>query len=239
MELKSQWPRTLQGETRVNNQFNILSWSGSIPFCDDLWLGMQVRNIALVDLDFLRPMEGEALSAYLERDRTPVDILMPLSALSQMWIFSLYEFLRTWRQRANYLLKLADEYAQLPLGARQSYVEEAAKRLEAKKRMLRIGPDIYAKELELFENTEFVNKVRSYRDNTEWIFREAEALRITLAKHEVPKTDGLLAETPGYGRMSYNDGSIYWFVTLKDASQIKVDRRELGNAFLGIDDDPI
>jgi hypothetical protein len=27
----------------------------------------------------------------------------PLSALSQMWIFALYEFLRTWRQRAEQL----------------------------------------------------------------------------------------------------------------------------------------
>lgn len=32
---------------------------------------------------------------------------------------------------------------------------------------------------------------------------------------------------------------MYWFITLKDESKIKVDRRELGNAFLGIDDDPI
>ncbi len=73
----------------------------------------------------------------------------------------------------------------------------------------------------------------------DWLFRDAEALRVTLAKHEVPKTKGLFAEAPGYGRMSYADGSMYWFVTLKDDSQIKVDRRELGNAFLGIDDRPI
>lgn len=224
----------------MSNQFNILSWSDSIPFCrEDLFLGMQARNIALVDMTFLRPMETEALGAYIERERTPVDILMPLSALSQMWIFSLYEFLRTWRQRADELIRLADEHAKAAEGGRDALVEKAARQLASKRKMLRIGPEMYAAHLERFADGAFVETVRKYRDEMDWLFRDAEALRVTLAKHEVPKTKGLFAEAPGYGRMSYADGSVYWFVTLKDDSQIKVDRRELGNAFLGIDDRPI
>ena len=27
--------------------FNLLTWSMGVPLCDDLWLGMQIRNIAL------------------------------------------------------------------------------------------------------------------------------------------------------------------------------------------------
>jgi hypothetical protein len=223
-----------------SNEFNIFAWSDTIPFCnDDIWLGMQVRNIALVDVTYLRPLEHDALSAYMERERTPGDILLPLSALSQMWIFSLYEFLRTWRQRADFILKLAREFDHTRTENREAFVNDAAKKLDAKKRMLQIGPEMHATHLAQFTDGEFVKEVQAYRNRTDDLFREAEALRVTLAKHEVPKTSGLLAEAPGYGRMNYRDGSMYWFVTLKDETQIKVDRRELGNAFLGIDDDPI
>ena len=223
----------------LSNQFNMFSWSREIPFCDDIWLGMQVRNIPLVDLGILRPMEEQALEAYMERESTPSDILMPLSALSQMWIFSLYEFLRTWRQRAIYLLRLSDEYNAVKAQDRAAFVKRAAESLEGKRRMLRIGPEMYAAHLAQFTDPTFVAKVRDYMQKTEWLFRDAEALRVTLAKHEVPKTPGYFAEAPGYGRMNYRDGSMYWFIQLKDGSETKVDRRELGNAFLGIDDDPI
>jgi hypothetical protein len=200
---------------------------------------MQVRNIALVDLTFLRPMEEEALDAYMERERTPVDILIPLSALSQMWIFSLYEFLRTWRQRADYLLRLAEGYEATLPDKRAEFIAEATQKLSDKRRLLRIGPEMYAKHLEQFADPTYVAAVRNYRETTDWVFREAEALRVTLAKHEVPKTPGLFAEAPGYGRMNYRDGSMYWFINLKDESTMKIDRRLLGNAFLGFDDEPI
>ncbi len=224
----------------MSNEFNIFSWSRQIPFCDDIWLGMQARNIALVDMGILRPMEADALASYMERERTPVDILMPLSALSQMWVFSLYEFLRTWRQRADYLIKFSDGYNSVQdEEGRKKYLESAAVAFQNKRRLLRIGPAMYARHLEQFADKAFIEKVIEYKRNTDWLFRDAEALRVTIAKHEIPKTNGLLAEAPGYGRMSYQDGSIYWFILLKDGSQIKIDRRELGDAFLGIDSEAI
>jgi hypothetical protein len=221
----------------MSNQFNMFSWSQEIPFCDDLWLGMRARNIPLVDLGILRPMEEQALEAYIETERTPSDILMPLSALSQMWIYSLYEFLRTWRQRANYLLRLSGDYNAAKSEDRDAFIQHAAESLAGNRRMLRIAPEMYAEHLSQFTNPDFVAKVRGYLCKTDWLFRDAEALRVTLAKHEVPKTSGYFAETPGYGRMNYQNGSMYWFIVLKDGSMTKVDRRELGNAFLGIDDD--
>src|SRR5204863_549309 len=97
-----------------SEDFSLLAWSAEIPLCDDLWFGMQVRNIALVDMAIIRDIERNALSSYFEKESTPSDILMVLSALSQMWIFSLYEFLRTWRQRATILLTLTEKYEALP-----------------------------------------------------------------------------------------------------------------------------
>lgn len=222
-----------------SNEFSLFSWSSTIPFCDDVWLGMQARNIALVDMTFLRPMEAHALSEYIEHERTPIDVLMPLSALSQMWIFSLYEFLRTWRERADKLTQLSDDYRKLPPELAIEFTAAASESLNTKRKMLRIGPEMYAAHLERFTDKDFVDEVIAYKAKTESLFRATEALRVTLAKHEVPKTKGLFAEAPGYGRMNYRDGSMYWTIILKDESQMQVDRRALANEFLGMDDDPI
>ena len=92
---------------------DIFDISESFPLTDDIWLGMQLRNIPIVDFTIIREIEGDALSEYMKRDRTPVDILLVLSAQSQMWIFALYEFLRTWRQRARFLLDVAKEIENL------------------------------------------------------------------------------------------------------------------------------
>lgn len=221
------------------NQFNIYTWSDSIPLCDDLWLGMQARNIAMVDMSIVRGIEEEALEAYMERERTPVDILMPLSALSQMWVFSLYEFLRTWRQRADSLLAIAAKYGALPPEEREAFLDAAVKKADDREKMIQIAPRFYSKQVRRIVDPDFVAALKEYREQSDELFRMSEALRVTLAKHEVPKTKGIMAEAPGYGRMSYGDGSMYWFVVQKDGSQFSVNRRALSNAFLGLDDSPI
>ncbi|MHA6264453.1 hypothetical protein ACXYMO_14710 [Arenibacterium sp. CAU 1754] len=219
------------------NEFNLMGWSSSIPLCDDLWLGMQARNIAFVDFTVLRGIESEAAQAYIERERTPTDVLLPLSALSQMWIFSVYEFLRTWRQRARNILKTADKVAAIDHKGRPAAVLEVVEAAKAKERMVRVAPTWHSQHLKKVDDEEFVSSIREYWDFSDAIFREAEALRVTLAKHEVPKTPGLVAEAPGYGRMNHFTGSMYWFVTLKDDIQIQVDRRKLGNNLLGLPED--
>jgi hypothetical protein len=84
-------------------EFNLFTWHASIPLCDDLWLGMQAQNIAIVD-HIVRQFEQQALQRYYAEDRFSIADLAPLSALSQMWVFALYEFLRTWMQRASKLI---------------------------------------------------------------------------------------------------------------------------------------
>jgi hypothetical protein len=222
------------------NKFNILTWSSEIPFCaDDVWLGMQARNIAMVDLAIIRGIEGQALAAYMERERTPSDILMPLSALSQMWVFSLYEFLRTWRQRARGIIRIHQAGYRLAEEMRDDHfrkqVESAKVKEEHVKFAFALPSDFVAKA----SDEKFIRSVEDYQTKTEGLFHDAEALRVTLAKHEIPKTKGFVAETPGYGRMEYLNGSIYWFIVLRDGSQLKVCRRELADMFLGFDVDEV
>jgi hypothetical protein len=232
-----------QGRLDVSSKFNMFLWSDTMPLCDDLWLGMQARNIAIVDQTVIRDIEREALAAFAERDKTPSDILLVLSALSQMWIFSLYEFLRTWRQRADEFLKIGNEISKLPDSERTAFIAKAVRKAEEKEKFILVAPKFYSEHVAQLSDTSFIAALIAYRDKTEHLFRSVEALRMNIAKHEVPKTDGYIAEAPGYARMSYHTGALYWHVTLKDRSQIRVDRREISNGFLGFEtsnllDDP-
>jgi hypothetical protein len=67
---------------------------------DDLFLSMQGQNVMLVDL-YLRDLERDLLRELIEIERTPLPATLIVSALSQMWIFAVYELLRTWRQRVK------------------------------------------------------------------------------------------------------------------------------------------
>jgi hypothetical protein len=66
-----------------------------IPLFDNLFLHMQSTNIAITD-EFLQDMEHQRLDRYLERERTPLVEAVFVSAWSQLWIFGVYEIIRTW-----------------------------------------------------------------------------------------------------------------------------------------------
>jgi hypothetical protein len=82
-------------------------------FEDDLYLGMQVTNLEVVD-HILRDMESQLLALYIEKERTPGPEAMVVSAFSQLWVFGLYELLRTWRTRAQRILDFAQSLAGVP-----------------------------------------------------------------------------------------------------------------------------
>lgn len=211
-----------------------MGWSMGVPLCDDLWLGMQLRNIALVDLGVIRNIEAEALEEYFRTERTPTQILMVLSGLSQMWIFSLYEFLRTWRQKAKHIIATAKEYETVAPRKKAKFLKTIIATAEGRHRFVRIAPTFYTHQLKQISNPEFVRRVQDYFDETSGLFSEVSAIRMALAKHEVEGKQGFAAEAPGYGRMSYFTGSIYWHYAHKLGFTDKVDRREIANAFLGI-----
>lgn len=208
----------------------------AIPLCDDLWLGMQLRNIATVDLSVIRHMESEILERYYELEKTPPEIIV-LSGISQMWIFSLYEFLRTWRQKAKHIIKTADEYQTVKPRKREKFLQQVIEVAEGRHRFVRSAPQFYIHQLQQIPNAEFVRAVKDYFAKTEELFTEVSHVRMMLAKHEVMGAPGFAAEAPGYGRMSYFTGSIYWQYTDKDETVGVVERRKVANAFLEIDED--
>lgn len=210
------------------------AWSGTIPFADDLWLGMQARNLAMVDMGLLREMERNSLSLYFEHMRTPAMELTFQSAVSQMWIFAVYEFLRTWRERAKHLIKLADEYETVQARKRAKFVADAVEIAKGKEKHVKIAMTFSAHYVAKLADATYMAPVRAYFARTEPLFAEIEALRVTLAKHQVPQTRGFAAEAPGYARMNFENGALYWQIVDKEGSIGVVDRRELSNALFGI-----
>ena len=72
------------------------------------------------------------------------------------------------------------------------------------------------------------------RQSSDGWFGFIEELRMNLAKHEVPKKRGMVAEMPGYARMGLVTGTLYWqFIDAQGGLQ-KLDRREAANFFLDI-----
>lgn len=218
-------------------EINLMAWSSQIPLCDDLWLEMQARNLGVVEFSILRQMEDTCIGDFYENDRVSMEYAMPLSALSQMWIFSLYEFFRTWRQRAKEIIDTNKKILDAKTNDDEDVIASIIKESQEKEKYIRTGVSWYSLHISKSDDVSFVSEVQDYMRKTEDLFRSVEALRVTIAKHEVPKTNKFVAEAPGYGRVNLATGSIYWFVTLKDDTKINVDRREVANEFFMISDD--
>ena len=194
---------------------------------DDLFLGMQAANLHVVD-QMLRDMERELRAQYIQEEVTPVEFARVVSALSQLWIFGLYELLRSWRCRAERIIKFSESLDGKP--------DEERKKLIEAKRCKVVAAAQASKDLKsrwrLFEKAisdmAFVRRLQSAADGSEMLFRRLHALRITLAKHEIPEQGGY-ALAPGYGRIDEVNGSICWQVLLGDREVDMISRRDLAD----------
>ena len=74
----------------------------------DLYLAMQALNLSVVD-EYLRSLETDLLREYHDIERTPIPSAVFVSALSQLWVFGIYELMRTWRQRIHEVMAFASE----------------------------------------------------------------------------------------------------------------------------------
>jgi hypothetical protein len=189
--------------------FDELIWS--LPLFDDVYLSMQGQNLILVDF-YLRNLERDLLRELVRIERTPFPATLIVSALSQMWIFAVYELLRTWRQRVKDLKREAQNPGVAPTGK----------------------PDLaglwYRKQLaHLRKEPAYARKLDKAVTQTEPLFRRIEALRMNLAKHEVPKMQGMPALAPGYGRIDEFSGSISWQIDLGNNGVDLVSRRSLAD----------
>jgi hypothetical protein len=216
------------GPDEVHEQPRLNEVLRELPLLDDLFLGMQAMNVDLVD-GYLEELEAQLLREYMANDRPPIPSMMFVSALSQMWVFAAYEILRTWRQRVREILQLGKRLEDLAGEEREAAMTAKREEIEARAAEAR-SADVRWQAFERAADPQFVEELRSAINRTEVTFRDFEALRMTLAKHEVPRQHGMYAEAPGYARVDMSNGSFYWQVELGNNEVTLLSRRGLADA---------
>jgi hypothetical protein len=199
----------------------------SMPLLDDLFLAMQALNIELVD-DHIEEFETQLLREYIETERTPTVTALFISALSQMWVFAVYELLRTWRQQIQELIAWGQTITSLEGPEREAALKR--KRGEVERRAAETGDA--DRRWQLFARADddaFVDDLRAALNRTELTFRRIEAARLTLAKHEIPKSKRAYAVAAGYGRIDMTTGSIQWSIELGRNETELISRRDLAD----------
>lgn len=201
----------------------------TLPLMSELFLGMQARNIVVVD-QYLREMERQVLGVHIREERTPIEELMTLSAFSQLWVFGLYELLRTWRQRTIELLALKKKLDAAPTDEdRQVLILEANALGESPSGIEGLSQLLHKERVDAIATTDLAESLAKALELMDGPYRQLEILRVTLAKHEIPKTGkrSIPSFSPGYARQNMLDGSLTWFIELKDGSQQLISRSEL------------
>jgi hypothetical protein len=190
---------------------------------DDMFLNMQGINVSIVD-GFVTDQEYALLREYFEIERTPTQQAMFVSALSQMWIFAVYELLRTWRGRIRSLKKWKDSGA----------IPEMLRRLESNEH--NFGALMKSRHLERTrDEPEFYAKMTAHFDAMEHVFRMTEAIRINLAKHEIPGKPNSIVRAPGYGRINGLCGALDFELDTGDNGFQFINRRDIAEALRRVD----
>lgn len=190
---------------------------------DDVYLRMQATNVGLVD-NFLNQLEAQVLREMVEQDGTPTSAFF-VQAQTQMWIFALYELIRTWRGRSKQMVAWADN------GILDKKVEEYRRPMSYKHH----GREMFAISLDrLRTQPGLLQTLRDDLARTEQPFTLIEMLRMTLAKHEVAKVKGSIAYSPGYGRIDRFTGSIQYEISNDHAIFDTLTRRQIADMFRAI-----
>lgn len=165
---------------------------------DDPFLRMQAFNLAIVD-QWLTELEYQVLQKLEEEERTPLPETAFLSAQSQMWIFAAYELMRTWRRRAHDMVKWA----------KNGGLAQKLAALEKEQGYRHFGREYRANQIRaVIADPNRVKAIMHDLKRTHILFARLEAIRISLAKHEVRKKKNSVALYPGYGRINSSCGAL-------------------------------
>jgi hypothetical protein len=167
-------------------------------FGDDPYLSVQATNIDIVDR-FIMQLEYDVLRRLHQDERTPGPEAAFLSAQSQMWIFAVYELLRTWRQRATDMIKWHDNGG----------LKKKLAALQEPQGFVHTGRNLRSRQLqEAIDDPRVIARLRDDKRLTHMAFRRLEFIRVSLAKHEVSGQKNSIATAPGYGRINLWCGSL-------------------------------
>jgi len=187
-------------------------------FAENPYLAMQASQLCLVD-NTLNALEQEVMRHQLD-DEPPRGKIALLSALSPMWIYAAYELQRTWRQRCEDVIKLAEN----------SGFDLKAAHLEQNLGYRHYDRELRAQQLrDAQERPELVEQMRRDLRRTEMGFTTLEFIRVALAKHEVSKKGNKkpIAFAPGLARPNLWCGSMEYELSSGGAIISYVTRRDI------------
>ena len=198
-------------------------------FGDDPVLCMQAFNLAIID-QWLTDFEHELLQISAREEQTPVSQVVFLSAQSQMWIFAAYELFRTWRQRARDIIKWAESG-----GLAQKLVEHK-KNIDP----LHFGREYRALQIQaVIDNPDSLKTIKRDLKRTIILFIRLEAIRVSLAKHEIWKKSNSVALRPGQGRINPWCGSIDYELENGAYSLGMINRRDIADDIRALADNNV
>jgi hypothetical protein len=178
----------------------------SLPIlAEDHYLRMQAFNLGLVD-EFLMDAERQLLNEYIEAERTPLASATFVCAVSQLWIFGVYELLELGVSECATFECRREPQTRQPWTVKQMKGKGSGLSCYVSQRSGHKGFS-----LALFQEGErgrrdFVRELQLAMDSSERIFRRIEILRVHLIKHERHKAKGWSAFAPGYSRINTDTG---------------------------------
>jgi hypothetical protein len=191
-----------------------------LPFFeDDIYLGMQAMNVGIAD-SVITEREYALLRELFELEKTPLESAMAVSALSQMWVYGLYEVLRMWRDRRYQFEKLRSNGGIDPKIDSMPDDDPLNITVEIRKKQL----------LRFKDDPKYREDIESTWLKLEPIYRMTELFRINLAKHCAPGKDGAIPRAPGYGRINHWCGAMDYELIEKDGYYSIMNRRDIADA---------
>ncbi|WP_196363255.1 MULTISPECIES: hypothetical protein [Pseudomonas syringae group genomosp. 2] len=192
-------------------------------FSTDMNLVSQAMNLTIVD-EFVMALEYDYLRAKFNETSNPYDSIF-LSAQSQMWIFSVYEVMRTWRQKAKDFVH-TDQNS----GLRQKLDNLKRDRGYVNYTALQKAAEVQA----LIDDPRLVKALEDDLARTSFLFIRLETLRIALAKHEVRKRPNAMMVGSNVGYMNRECGSLEYQMNSGMMIQGNISRRDIADGVRAI-----
>lgn len=197
-------------------------------FATDMNLRSQAMNLTLID-EFIMGLEYGYLRAKFNETSSSYDSFF-LAAQSQMWIFSAYELLRTWIEKAKRYVNTAKNSGLIlklnELKRDRGYVNYTA---------LQRADEVQA----LIDDPSLVQKLEDDLARINFLFIRLETIRVALAKHEVRKRPNALMVGGTIGLMNRECGSLAYQMNSGMVTQGSISRRDIADGIRAIPEYPV
>jgi len=216
-EIPYQSPEEI-GQMEIYSALNSL-----VFFAGNLDLGNQAMNLTIVD-EFIMDLEYKYLRSKFDETNTPYQPIF-LSAQSQMWIFSAYELMRTWREKIGKYIKAAANGG-LPLKLKELEKPLGYENYTIQKRIDEVSL--------LIDNPELIETMMDDLKRTQMLFTQMELLRMSLAKHQMRKRPNAAVLTPTVGYMNRWCGSLEYQINSGQVIICNLSRRDIADGIRAI-----